>query len=320
MAFTYPSNPVTLDALNGVSTAGALTNQALVYDGTNWVPAGPLGSLLEPQSVKAGTRQYTIPRVGIHHDSYKPIAAEGRALPLCFDVPTSIWAFHVPYYFNPNRNGTNFYGQSVSNPGWQVRVYVYATDPVTGLPTTKLFASDTATVPALDNGGQASEGVYVEVNPNYQLAANTPVWCAVVWQPVFDAAFPTGWNPNTKYKYTGGAWTADETGAYIGGPFQLEATTSLSPLSDIPLVPWVQDVFGLPFGRNSLWYPVTLWDFDGAGAQVATNISTWAGHTTWPSLTREWIPGSGNNVTFSHAPIGSSNVFYVETSTQAFDV
>lgn len=319
MAFTYASGNGPIGNATDVDTTGAIQGQALVYDGTEWKPAGPLGgSLLAPQRTATGGRQYYLPRVNVEYEAFAPMR-DAFALPMCFDKATKIWAFHLPYYFNPNRNGTNFYGQSVSNPGWQVRAYVYSTNLATGLPSSILFTSATATIlPADAPGGVESEGLYIEVSPDYTVPANTPVWVVIAMQPVFDAAFPTGWNPNTKYKYVDGAWTADETGAIIGGPFNHKVTNQLAPLADLPATPWVHDIYGFPFGKNSLWYPVTLWDYDGGGAQVATNISTWNGHTNWPSQTFQWIPGSGNFITATHSPVGQSILYYVEATDTAF--
>jgi hypothetical protein len=261
-----------------------------------------------------------MPRVNVELEAYQPIK-EAYAMPLCFDKETKLWALHLPYYYNPNRNGTNFYGQSVSNPGWQVRAYIYATNLATGLPTTLLTSSQLGTIPAADAaGGYSSEGLFLEISPDYTLAANTPIWVVIAMQPIFVAEFPTGWNPNTKYKYTAGTstWAADETGAIIGGPFGLKVTNQLSPLADIPSTPWVHDTYGFPFGKNSLWYPITLWDYDGAGAQAATNLSTFNGAGSWPSMTVEWIPGSGNNITATHSPVGSGTFFYAEATVPAF--
>jgi hypothetical protein len=316
MAFTYPpSSPAgTLDGLTDVNTSGVVAGQSVVWNGTEWVPSGPFGSLNQAQIVQTGGLNLWIPRVTVlNRGNNAASLRDARALPLAFASAVRLTTVKVPFFNNLARTGTQPWGEVFANPGWQVRAFVYSSNAA-GLPTTLLSSTGTSSISNTTDSGP-SQGLLSITFPGSGLdvAANTPIWVVLISQPLFVAEFPEGWNPNNKYVYSEGVWSVDnESGGNLTSPLTLATVNQLAPIASLPEVPWFHEQFGFPFGSNSLYFNAPIFDYDGTGGNSASNISSWAGLSSWPSEQREWPTGSGNNMTFPYAGTGDSTFFYVQ--------
>jgi hypothetical protein len=272
----------------------------LTYPPSGWQPSGNLGtgSLLQPQTLTAEGLTFYSPRtiIGQNEQSYNYGQYAG-ALPICFNKNAKLWNIVAPYEQNIAESGTTVNGVAAVNPGWQVRAYFYSSNTTTGLPENYLFSSSTGTLAAGTGAGR----INMDINPDYIVSANTPIWVVVVGQPQFVAELPDGWDITVKYKKTDGVWAADETGGFVFGPRYFYQLNQLAPISNLPKTSQLVTTNGNIYGGNNAIAYLTHAPFK-IGATPALNIATATPPSSWPSYTVEWPVSSGNQHTYNHIP------------------
>jgi hypothetical protein len=306
MAFTYPPGGFTFASLNDVNVTGLVVNDTLRWNGTDWVvdDSRP-GTLLSPQKVETdgGINVYT-PLVTVNDSGYDLSAPS--ALPISFDKDTKITGVLFTYSSNLNKIGQKPWGEYVANPGWQYRMAIYNSDPVTGLPTTLRYDNSTVvTIPAADESGGAASGQVGWNSLTHVVPANTPVWITIISVPKVWPNWANGFKEQDTYLYDAGTSTFIQSNAANAG--RIKAATgqgffnNLLPISTLPIAPQSIFVFNNQPRRNALgFFGVNPFDYSSFGGPVASNISTFTFPSNWPSRSFEWPPSSGTYHQYAH--------------------
>lgn len=305
MAFTYPPSSggggaVNFDDLQDVDLDGLLTTDVVSYDGTKWVVNhSRAGTLLTPQTIAtdAGINLYT-PLVQVGGNNAYTIDG-GSALPISFDKGTTFRGVAFKYQQNLPKNGTTDWGEHRANPGWNYRVALYNSDPVTGLPTTlRLDWPDVISIPALDEPGGQQGGITGWDGFNHYVPANTPVWVTIIAVPMVWPGWEDGFIEENSYKYDEIAETfvvsTDPDAGRIRAAFGTAFTNALAPISTLPMPPQTIYQWGNTPARNVLRYVgFNAFDYSDFGGPTATDINTYDFTGNWQSWYSEWPPMSG---------------------------
>lgn len=309
MAFTYPPGGFTFASLNDVELTGLVANDLAKWNGTDWVvDHSRPGTLLSPQSITTdgGINIYT-PLVTVNDSGYDLSAPS--ALPVSFDKNTQITGVLFTYSGNLNKIGQKPWGEYVANPGWQYRMAIYNSDPVTGLPSTLRYDNPTVvTIPALDEAGGASSGQVGWNSLTHNVPANTPVWITIISVPKVWPNWANGFSEQDLYLYDAGTSTFVVSAAANAG--RIKAATgqgffnNLAPIATLPLPPQSIFTFGNQPKRNALSFTgANPFSYAAFGGPVATNITTFAYPANWPSRQFEWPPSSGTYFQYAHVPM-----------------